>query len=133
MTEQIIINQLDAGASREIPAAPPGGLSVTAGAARRVAELVAAATAEPRSTMLRVVVSGGGCSGFQYGFELAHITGADDTVFERDGSRVVVDSCSLELLAGCEIDWVETLAGASFQISNPNAASSCGCGASFSL
>ena len=133
MTEQTTIVQLDSGASPETASARPGGLSVTAGAARRIAELVAAEASEPRSTMLRVNVSGGGCSGFQYGFELAAQTGADDTVFERDGAKVVVDSCSLELLAGCEIDWAETLAGASFQISNPNATSSCGCGASFSI
>ncbi len=129
MTEQTTFDPSKTGALPQGPA--PAGLSITAGAARRIVTLAAEARAQP--TILRVIVSGGGCSGFQYGFELADKTAEDDTVFERDGARVVVDACSLELLAGCEIDWIENLAGASFQISNPNAASSCGCGASFSI
>ena len=83
--------------------------------------------------MLRVTVSGGGCSGFQYGFDFDDSVGEDDRTFERDGVSVVIDEVSLELLAGSTIDFVEDLIGASFQITNPQATSSCGCGASFSI
>jgi iron-sulfur cluster insertion protein len=83
--------------------------------------------------MLRLTVSGGGCSGFQYGFTIDDSRQAEDRVFEKDGVSVVVDETSLELLNGAEIDFVEDMMGASFQIKNPNAASSCGCGNSFSV
>ena len=82
---------------------------------------------------LRIAVSGGGCSGFQYGLSFDDQTNPDDRVFERDGVGVVVDDVSLDLLNGAEVDFVEDLMGASFQIRNPNAASSCGCGNSFSI
>ncbi len=82
---------------------------------------------------MRLAVSGGGCSGFQYGFSFDETRQADDLVFERDGVGLVVDSVSLELVKGAEIDFVEDLMGASFQVKNPNAASSCGCGNSFSV
>ncbi len=85
------------------------------------------------NALLRIAVSGGGCSGFQYGFSFDDQRNDDDFVFERDGVGVVVDQVSLDLLAGAEIDFVEDLMGASFQIRNPNAASSCGCGNSFSI
>lgn len=83
--------------------------------------------------MLRVAVSGGGCSGFQYGFSLEETIADDDLTFERDGVTVVVDETSLGLLEGSEVDFKEDLGGAFFQITNPNATSSCGCGASFSI
>ena len=82
---------------------------------------------------LRIAVSGGGCSGFQYGLSFDDQTNPDDRVFERDGVGVVIDDVSLDLLNGAEVDFVEDLMGASFQIRNPNAASSCGCGNSFSI
>ena len=82
---------------------------------------------------LRVFVSGGGCSGFQYGFAFDDNVGAEDRLFERGGAKVVIDETSLELLAGAQIDYVEDLVGASFQIKNPNAKSSCGCGNSFAV
>jgi iron-sulfur cluster insertion protein len=85
------------------------------------------------NAMLRIAVSGGGCSGFQYGFSFDDARNEDDLVFERDGVGVVVDDVSLDLLNGAEIDFVEDLMGAAFQIRNPNAASSCGCGNSFSV
>jgi iron-sulfur cluster insertion protein len=85
------------------------------------------------TAMLRIAVSGGGCSGFQYGFSFDNVRNDDDLVFERDGVGVVVDDVSLDLLNGAEIDFVEDLMGAAFQIRNPNAASSCGCGNSFSV
>jgi iron-sulfur cluster insertion protein len=106
-------------------------LSMTANAAKRVAALIA--QEDGAGLMLRVAVSGGGCSGFQYGFSFDDTVNADDHTFERDGVTVVVDEVSLDLLAGSEIDYVEELIGASFQIRNPQATSSCGCGSSFSI
>jgi iron-sulfur cluster insertion protein len=106
-------------------------VSLSASAAKRVAWLLE--QEEQPGLMLRVAVSGGGCSGFQYGFSLDDTVNPDDRTFERDGVTAVIDEASLELLAGSEIDYVEELVGASFQVKNPNAASSCGCGASFSI
>ena len=104
---------------------------VTENAARRIATLKAEEDAG--SARLRIAVSGGGCSGFQYGLSFDDQRNEDDFVFERDGVGVVVDDVSLGLLNGAEVDFVEDLMGASFQIRNPNAASSCGCGNSFSI
>jgi iron-sulfur cluster insertion protein len=104
---------------------------ITESAAKRVAELIA--REGQAGLMLRVSVSGGGCSGFQYGFAFDDTANADDRTFERSGVTVVVDEVSLGLLAGSQIDFVEDLIGASFQITNPQANSSCGCGASFSI
>ena len=83
--------------------------------------------------MLRVTVSGGGCSGFQYGFNLDDKIAAADRTFEHDGVTVVIDEVSLGLLKGSKLDYREELGGAYFQVSNPNATSSCGCGSSFSV
>ncbi|MHA1564501.1 MAG: iron-sulfur cluster insertion protein ErpA, partial [Alphaproteobacteria bacterium] len=83
--------------------------------------------------MLRVFVSGGGCSGFQYGFSFDDSVNDDDQIFEYGGVTLAVDETSLDLLGGSEIAWVESLTGSAFQISNPNASSSCGCGSSFSI
>ena len=106
-------------------------LTLTDSAAQRIATLI---EMESRpGLMLRVSVSGGGCSGFQYGFSFDDAVNADDQTFERDGVKVVVDEMSLELLNGSEIDFVEDLIGASFQIKNPQATSSCGCGSSFAI
>ncbi len=106
-------------------------LSLSARAAERVAWML---TQEDQpGLMLRVAVSGGGCSGFQYGFSLDDTVNSDDRTFEREGVVAVIDEASLDLLAGAEIDYVEELVGASFQVKNPNATSSCGCGASFSI
>jgi iron-sulfur cluster insertion protein len=104
---------------------------VTESAARRIAVLRVREGAE--DAFLRIAVSGGGCSGFQYGFSLDGHRNDDDFVFERDGVGVVVDEVSLGLLNGAEVDFVEDLMGAAFQIRNPNAATSCGCGNSFSI
>ena len=111
-----------------------GAISLSANAAKRISWMIAqeAQTAQ-EGLMLRVAVSGGGCSGFQYGFSFDDTVNPDDCTFERDGVTAVVDEASLELLAGSEVDYVEDLVGASFQIKNPNAASSCGCGSSFSI
>jgi iron-sulfur cluster insertion protein len=83
--------------------------------------------------MLRITVSGGGCSGFQYGFAFDNQKNEDDYVFEHMGIAVVTDDASLDLLNGSVIDFVEDLMGASFQIKNPNATASCGCGSSFAV
>src|SRR6266481_7815307 len=104
---------------------------LTESAARQIAMLKAQEQAE--NALLRIAVSGGGCSGFQYGLSFDDQRNDDDFVFERDGIGVVVDGVSLGLLNGAEVDFVEDLMGASFQIRNPNAASSCGCGNSFSI
>ena len=89
--------------------------------------------AEGRAVMLRVAVEGGGCSGFQYQFDLVEEAQADDLKIERDGAAALVDEMSLVLLKGSVIDYVDELAGAEFKIRNPNAKSSCGCGVSFSI
>ena len=106
-------------------------LLISENAARRIRKV---ATAEGATgSFLRVGVSGGGCSGFQYNFALSTERQEDDHEFERDGAKVVIDDTSLDLLAGAELDFVEDLSGAQFQMRNPNASSSCGCGMSFSI
>jgi iron-sulfur cluster assembly accessory protein len=103
--------------------------AVTDRAAARIAEI---ATAEGRAA-LRVAVLAGGCSGFQYRFELDDQAQPDDLVIERGGARVVVDPASLDLLAGAELDYTDALMGSHFAVRNPNASASCGCGTSFSV
>ena len=93
----------------------------------------AIAAREGRPLMLRVAVEGGGCSGFQYQFDLVDVAQSDDLKIERDGAAALVDIVSLALLSGSEIDFVDELAGAEFRVRNPNAKSSCGCGVSFSI
>jgi len=105
-------------------------VSVSARAARRIAEIL---KSEPQPMMLRVAVTGGGCSGFQYNFALDDTRMDDDLVIERDGATVLVDPMSLDFLRGAEIDFSDELIGAAFKVNNPNAASSCGCGTSFSV
>jgi iron-sulfur cluster assembly accessory protein len=83
--------------------------------------------------ILRVAVQGGGCSGFSYVFSIDADKGADDLSFERDGVTVLVDEMSIQYMEGSEIDWVDDLIGASFQIKNPNATANCGCGTSFDV
>ena len=104
---------------------------VSAAAAKKIGAIVAE-KGNP-SLMLRLSVLGGGCSGFQYDFSLTREAKPDDLKISRDGVTVLVDSVSLPFLEGSEIDYVEELIGASFQVRNPKAASSCGCGASFSV
>ena len=117
--------------SEVAPEAGERSIIVSESAARRIAALKQ--QEEAPDAFLRIAVSGGGCSGFQYGLSFDDQRNPDDFVFERDGIAVVVDDVSLDLLNGAEIDFVEDLMGASFQIKNPNAASSCGCGNSFSI
>ena len=104
--------------------------SVSESAAKRISFL---ASKEAKPVMMRVAVLGGGCSGFQYNFSFEDQRNDDDLVIERNGAAVLVDSTSLELLKGSELDYVEEMVGSSFQVKNPNATSSCGCGNSFSV
>ncbi len=105
-------------------------LTITQKAAGRVRKLIESEGNE--ALMFRVAVNGGGCSGFQYSFSLDENTTDEDVVIPAHGVNVVVDEVSLDLLAGSTVDFVEDLIGASFQITNPNADSTCGCGMSFS-
>ena len=105
-------------------------VTLTDRAARRIEEIVAA---EPANTMLRIAVEGGGCSGFQYRFDLVDQANGDDFVIEKSAAKVLIDPVSLEYLAGSEIDFVDDLIGASFNIKIPNATASCGCATSSSL
>ncbi len=107
-----------------------GNVSLSDSAAKRISEIL---RSEEEGAMLRVSVSGGGCSGFQYSFELDRERGEDDLVLEKAGAKVLIDETSLGFLAGAQIDYVDDLIGAAFQINNPNASSSCGCGMSFSI
>ena len=109
---------------------PSASFGVTERAASRIAEIVAA---EGRQAALRVAVLAGGCSGFQYKFELDEAVQPDDLVIERGGARVFVDSASLDLLAGSELDYTDELMGSHFAVRNPNATSACGCGTSFAV
>jgi iron-sulfur cluster assembly accessory protein len=105
-------------------------IKVTERAARQIGTIL---RREPPGTMLRVSVEGGGCSGFQYKFDMERSQAADDVVIAREGATVLIDRISLGYLAGSEIDYVDDLIGASFKINNPQATASCGCGTSFSI
>lgn len=105
-------------------------VQVSERAARRIAHIL---KGEPDGSMLRVSVKGGGCSGFQYVFDIDRQSGPDDVTVSRDGVSVLIDSVSLPFLAGSEIDFVDDLMGQAFRVHNPNASASCGCGTSFSI
>lgn len=105
-------------------------LTLTQAAAARVG-LIARKQGKP--AILRLSVEGGGCSGFQYKFDLDDAPEADDAVSETDGVKLVVDPVSLDLVTGCTVDYVESLGGAAFRVENPNAAAGCGCGSSFGI
>lgn len=110
---------------------PSIDVQLTDRAARRIARIIAR---EPAGTSLRVSVSGGGCSGFQYEYDLVQETPAqDDLVLEKGDARVLIDAMSLEFMGGAEIDYTDDLIGQSFQIKNPNVVASCGCGTSFAV
>jgi iron-sulfur cluster assembly accessory protein len=105
-------------------------LTLSPAAAARVAAIAAK---QGKPAVLRLAVEGGGCSGFQYQFGLADEPASDDLISETDGVRLVVDPVSLDLVAGCTVDFVESLGGAAFRVENPNATAGCGCGSSFSV
>ena len=105
-------------------------LTLTQAAAKRVAFI---AQKQTKPAILRLSVEGGGCSGFQYKFDLAEAPEGDDMVSETDGVKLVVDPVSLDLVGGSVVDFVESLGGAAFRVENPNAAAGCGCGSSFGI
>ena len=105
-------------------------IALTPAAAARVAAI---ARRQGKPAILRLAVDGGGCAGFQYKFGLADGIESDDTAVSQDGVTLVVDEISLDLVRGSAVDFVESLGGAAFQVTNPNAASGCGCGTSFSI
>ena len=124
----------DVKAGREAAAGartPPAPFVITERAARRIGAILAD-EARP-SLKLRITVSGGGCSGFQYGFDLDDKDEDGDVTVVRDGAAVAIDGMSLLYLIGCEVDYVEDLTGSYFRINNPNASASCGCGNSFAV
>lgn len=105
-------------------------ISLSPSAANRVAAIAAK---QGKPAILRLAVEGGGCSGFQYKFGLADAAEGDDTIVMTDGVKLVVDAVSLDLVAGCVVDYVESLGGAAFKVENPNATAGCGCGSSFAV
>ena len=105
-------------------------IRVSERAARRIGEIL---KKEPPGSMLRVSVEGGGCSGFQYKFDVERDIADDDLIIDRNGAVVLIDPLSLKYMDGAEIDFVDDLIGASFKVANPNATASCGCGTSFSI
>ena len=105
-------------------------VSLTPSAAQRVATI---ALKQGKPALLRLAVDGGGCAGFSYRFALADVVEDDDAVATTDGVRLLVDPVSLDLVAGSAVDYVEDLGGSAFKVTNPNAASGCGCGSSFSI
>ena len=108
----------------------PQTLTLSPSAAARIAAIAAK---QGKPALLRLSVEGGGCSGFQYKFELAAAPDADDAVSETDGVQLLVDPVSLDLVSGCVVDYVESLGGAAFKVENPNAVAGCGCGSSFAV
>ena len=106
------------------------GVTVTDRAARQIGEIL---RQEPSGTMLRLSVEGGGCSGFQYKFDIDRERDPDDVIVRRDDATLLIDRMSLVYLAGSEVDFVDDLIGASFRVNNPKAKASCGCGTSFAL
>jgi len=105
-------------------------ITISQSAAKRIVELV---SEDDNAALFRVSVEGGGCSGFQYRFELIESAAPEDMLIERDGATVAIDPTSVPFIAGSEIDFIDELIGAQFKISNPNATASCGCGTSFSV
>lgn len=105
-------------------------ITLSPSAATRVATIAAK---QDKPAILRLSVEGGGCSGFQYQFGLAEAAEPDDIVAETDGVRLIVDPVSLDLVAGCTVDYIESLGGAAFRVENPNATAGCGCGSSFAV
>ncbi|MCH7487841.1 MAG: iron-sulfur cluster insertion protein ErpA [Proteobacteria bacterium] len=106
-------------------------ITISDSAAKRISELVAGEGSA--GLMLRVSISGGGCSGFQYGFSLDGTRNDDDLLFERNGVKVVVDQVSLDYIKGAELDFIKEMIGSYFSLKNPNASSTCGCGSSFAI
>jgi iron-sulfur cluster assembly accessory protein len=111
-------------------AAMTTAVTISERAARRIGQIL---SKEDAGAMLRISVEGGGCSGFQYKFDIERAKAEDDLVIERDQAVVLVDPASVPFLAGSEVDFVDDLMGASFRVNNPNATAACGCGTSFAI
>ena len=109
----------------------PTSINLSARAVRKVRELVA--EEENQALKLRVYITGGGCSGFQYGFSFEESAAEDDAAIEKDGVTVLVDPMSFQYLVGTEVEYTEGLEGSRFIVNNPNATTTCGCGSSFSI
>lgn len=109
----------------------PASINLSARAVQKVRDLVA--EEENTDLKLRVFITGGGCSGFQYGFTFDELVAEDDTAIESDGVTLLVDAMSFQYLAGSEVDYTEGLEGSRFVVTNPNATTTCGCGSSFSI
>jgi iron-sulfur cluster assembly accessory protein len=105
-------------------------ITIAARAARRIAQIL---KAEAGPVMLRLAVTGGGCSGFQYNFALDDAATDEDLVLEKEGAKVLIDPVSQDFLSGAEIDFTDDMIGQAFKVNNPNATASCGCGTSFSV
>ena len=112
---------------------PEAPILVTEGAARRIGQIMAAERGDPKAGRLRILVTGGGCSGFQYHFKVDEGPEDGDIELESHGARVVVDDMSLQFLQGSTLQFVDSLEGSYFTLENPNATSSCGCGTSFAI
>lgn len=130
MATKFAVTAPAAQAGSVLPSSTVSPLAVSDKAAKRIDDILKSETV---GAMMRVSVEGGGCSGFQYKFSIDTMIGSDDFVIEKNGIRVLVDSVSAPFLSGSELDFVTELMGQSFQIRNPNATASCGCGTSFSL
>jgi iron-sulfur cluster assembly accessory protein len=129
-THGLLRKQLNKAMVMNEPASPaPEGVSISASAARRLNAILKG----EEGAALRISVKGGGCSGFQYAFDVEKTRADDDVAVTRDGATVLVDPMSLEMLKGAELDFVDDLMGQSFRVKNPNAVASCGCGVSFSV
>lgn len=122
------MQQLEGGQTAATPPGQPVTLSDSA--VRRISRIL---SKEAPGTMLRISVEGGGCSGFQYKYDLVTAREEDDLAIGRDGAVVLIDSVSLQYMSGAEIDFVDDIMGQSFQIHNPLASAGCGCGTSFSI
>ena len=105
-------------------------ITVTDNAIRRIATIL---SKEKEGSMLRISVTGGGCSGFQYNYDLVAARQSDDLIIERDGAVILIDPMTQEYMSGSEVDFVDDIMGQSFQIKNPHATASCGCGTSFAI
>jgi iron-sulfur cluster assembly accessory protein len=124
-------SQISAAGSAQAPAIASAPFAVTDSAAARIVKIT---IGEPEGSRFRISIKGGGCSGFQYIFDFDASAPADtDMIIEKNGASVIIDDVSLGLLAGSTLDYIETLGSAGFEIKNPNATASCGCGSSFSV
>ncbi|MCA1241970.1 iron-sulfur cluster assembly accessory protein [Stappia stellulata] len=130
MTSETTVTETQANGAVSVASASGDSVTVSPSAIRRIARIL---SGEPAGTMLRISVEGGGCSGFQYKYDLVTDREDDDVVIEEAGAIVLVDPVSLQYMSGSVVDYVDDIMGQSFQINNPLASAGCGCGTSFSI